>query len=104
MNWTSEQDAAPAGRRRLARGPPAPQVFRVVRLCRSTGKTTLARHLAEHVDGETAFAAFYGQGALVLRSKGCGGRTIHSLIYRPWSRFRGAPFVLNEDARPPPPA
>ena len=48
-----------------------------------TGKTTLARHLAEHVDGKVAFAAFTGKAASVMRSKGCGGAsTIHSLIYR----------------------
>lgn len=47
-----------------------------------TGKTTLAVHLAEHVDGKVAFAAFTGKAARVMRSKGCkGARTIHSLIY-----------------------
>src|SRR5262249_40875325 len=48
-----------------------------------TGKTTLARHLAAHIDGEVKFAAFTGKAALVMRAKGCGGAsTIHSLIYR----------------------
>ena len=60
-----------------------PQVFRLFGYA-GTGKTTLARHLAEHVDGETAFGAFTGKAALVLRSKGCkDARTIHSMIYRP---------------------
>lgn len=48
-----------------------------------TGKTTLARHIAESVDGEVKFAAFTGKAALVMRRKGChGATTIHSLIYR----------------------
>ncbi|SFJ36322.1 ATP-dependent DNA helicase [Aerobium aerolatum] len=49
-----------------------------------TGKTTLARYFAEHVDGSVQFAAFTGKAAQVLRSKGAtNARTIHSLIYRP---------------------
>lgn len=49
-----------------------------------TGKTTLARHFAEHVDGSVQFAAFTGKAAQVLRSKGAtNARTLHSLIYRP---------------------
>src|SRR3954452_25432358 len=48
-----------------------------------TGKTTLARHLAEAVDGTALFAAFTGKAALVMRSKGCErASTIHSLIYK----------------------
>jgi len=48
-----------------------------------TGKTTLARHIAEGVDGKVLFAAFTGKAACVMRSKGCrDAATIHSLIYR----------------------
>ena len=48
-----------------------------------TGKTTLARHIAEGVEGEVKYAAFTGKAALVMRNKGCdGASTIHSLIYR----------------------
>lgn len=47
-----------------------------------TGKTTLAKHFAEHVNGDVCYAAFTGKAALVMRKNGCGGaRTIHSLIY-----------------------
>lgn len=47
-----------------------------------TGKTTLARHLAQNVDGDVYFAAYTGKAAHVLRQKGCiGASTIHSLIY-----------------------
>ena len=58
------------------------QVFRLFGYA-GTGKTTLARHLAEHADGEVKFAAFTGKAASVMRGKGCkGASTIHSLIYR----------------------
>ncbi len=59
-----------------------PQVFRLFGFA-GTGKTTLARHIAEGVDGEVKYAAFTGKAALVMRNKGCeGAQTIHSLIYR----------------------
>ncbi|MCP8893741.1 ATP-dependent RecD-like DNA helicase [Shinella daejeonensis] len=59
-----------------------------------TGKTTLARHFAEHVDGDVLFAAFTGKAAQVLRSRGASNaRTIHSLIYRP----RGEEEVADEE-------
>ena len=59
-----------------------PQVFRLFGYA-GTGKTTLARHLAEGVDGEVAFGAFTGKAALVMRRKGCrDASTIHSMIYR----------------------
>ena len=60
-----------------------PQLFRLFGYA-GTGKTTLAKHLAEDVDGKVQFAAFTGKAALVMRRKGCeGASTIHSLIYRP---------------------
>lgn len=49
-----------------------------------TGKTTLAKHFAEGVEGKVLFAAFTGKAAQVLRSRGAAkASTIHSLIYRP---------------------
>ncbi len=60
----------------------ASQVFRLFGYA-GTGKTTLAKHLAAHVDGEVKFAAFTGKAASVMRGKGCrGASTIHALIYR----------------------
>ncbi len=48
-----------------------------------TGKTTLARHFAESVDGKVQYAAFTGKAAMVMRLNGCDGAgTIHSLIYK----------------------
>jgi exodeoxyribonuclease-5 len=68
------------------------QLFRLFGYA-GTGKTTLARHFAEHVDGHVQFAAFTGKAAQVLRAKGASNaKTIHSLIYRP----RGEEAVENE--------
>jgi len=70
-----------------------PQIFRLFGYA-GTGKTTLARHIAEDVDGDVLFAAFTGKAAQVLRSSGAeNARTIHSLIYRP----RGEETVEDED-------
>lgn len=65
-----------------------------------TGKTTLARHIAESVDGEVKFAAFTGKAALVMRRNGChGASTIHSLIYRARESGDEVPsFELWDDA------
>ncbi|MGJ5206655.1 ATP-dependent DNA helicase [Bradyrhizobium sp. HKCCYLR20261] len=76
-----------------------PQVFRLFGYA-GTGKTTLARHIAEGVDGEVKFAAFTGKAALVMRSKGCdNASTIHSLIYRAQESGEEQPnFELWDDA------
>ena len=60
----------------------APQVFRLFGYA-GTGKSTLARELANGVKGHVCFAAFTGKAALVMKRKGCAdASTIHSLIYR----------------------
>ena len=97
MDWSSEQQSAldRVGHwLRLAE----PQVFRLFGYA-GVGKTTLARHVAQGGGGETAFAAFTGKAALVMRSKGCvGATTIHALIYRALEADDGAPkFALNHE-------
>ena len=73
---------SPAGCKDKPGSNGTPQVFRLFGYA-GTGKTTLARHFAEHADGEVKFAAFTGKAASVMRGKGCkGASTIHSLIYR----------------------
>jgi ATP-dependent exoDNAse (exonuclease V) alpha subunit len=98
MQWSPQQDEAlravghwlKAGDR---------QVFRLFGYA-GTGKTTLARHVAEDADGDVAFAAYTGKAAHVMRAKGAkGAGTIHSLIYRPRGEDENGPtFVLNEDS------
>jgi len=97
--WTPEQDKALAAVARWLETPRGPQVFRLFGYA-GTGKSTLARHLAEHVDGDVAFAAFTGKAALVMRSKGCkDARTIHSLIYRATdTETEELSFVLNDES------
>ncbi|MGL5363106.1 MAG: ATP-dependent DNA helicase [Bosea sp. (in: a-proteobacteria)] len=96
--WSPQQDAALAAVKRWLNSS-QPQVFRLFGYA-GTGKTTLARHIAENVDGEVCFAAFTGKAALVLRSKGCvGAQTIHSLIYRSRGVDEESPtFTLNRES------
>ncbi|MGP8232783.1 MAG: ATP-dependent RecD-like DNA helicase [Methylovirgula sp.] len=98
MEWSPQQDAAlKAVSFWLKRG--APQVFRLFGYAGS-GKTTLARTIADAQDGEVLFGAFTGKAALVMRSKGCrDARTIHSMIYRAKESDSEEPlFVLNEES------
>ncbi|MET0605995.1 MAG: AAA family ATPase [Beijerinckiaceae bacterium] len=86
MDFSPQQDAALASVARWLRDKPGrgatPQIFRLFGFA-GTGKTTLARHLAEGVDGKVLYGAFTGKAALVMRRKGCdGASTIHSMIYR----------------------
>ena len=96
MSWSAQQDAALTAVSRWLRSP-EPQVFRLFGYA-GTGKTTLARHIAEGVDGDVSFGAFTGKAAAVLRSKGCeDAGTIHSMIYRSreGDEEEGPSFVLN---------
>jgi exodeoxyribonuclease-5 len=100
--FTPQQDAALSAVAEWLKARPgadAPQVFRLFGYA-GTGKTTLARHIADGVDGKVLYAAFTGKAALVMRSKGCAAAsTIHSLIYRPRDPGAEVPsFDLWEDA------
>jgi exodeoxyribonuclease-5 len=82
MQFSTQQDEALKAVSRWLKEPRS-QVFRLFGYA-GTGKTTLAKHFAEEVDGDVLFAAFTGKAAQVLRSRGASNaRTIHSLIYRP---------------------
>ena len=98
MLWSPQQDAALLAVSRWLKSA-SPQVFRLFGYA-GTGKTTLARHIAETAGGEVAFAAFTGKAAHVMRAKGCqGASTIHSLIYRSRGEDENGPtFVLNHDS------
>src|SRR4051812_46791847 len=98
MSWSPQQDGALKSVAEWLRRGDKP-VFRLFGYA-GTGKTTLAKHIAEGVDGEVAFGAYTGKAALVLRSKGCpDASTIHSMIYRSRESDEGGPqFVLNRQS------
>ncbi|GAB5461999.1 ATP-dependent DNA helicase [Hoeflea alexandrii] len=82
MKFSPQQDEALKAVSRWLKDGRTP-IFRLFGYA-GTGKTTLAKYFAEHVDGEVLFAAFTGKAAQVLRARGAkNARTIHSLIYRP---------------------
>lgn len=89
MAWTEQQAAAlKAVDKWFYQESKKKQIFRVFGYA-GTGKTTLANHFAENIDGLVCFAAFTGKAALVMRKNGCpDARTIHSLIYK---------AIVNED-------
>src|SRR3954468_24582032 len=101
--FSPHQDAALAAVGQWLKARPGsngtPQVFRLFGYA-GTGKTTLAKYLADHADGDVKFAAFTGKAASVMRGKGChGASTIHSLIYRPRESGEEIPsFDLWDDA------
>lgn len=81
MTPSRQQDEALKAVAKWHRDPHAGQVFYLGGYA-GTGKTTLARYFAEHL--ETVFyCAFTGKAALVMQRKGCvGASTVHSLIYK----------------------
>jgi len=92
MEFSTQQDAALKAVSSWLKDGQSP-LFRLFGYA-GTGKTTLARYFAEHIDGDVQFAAFTGKAAQVLRSKGASNaKTIHSLIYRP----RGEEEVEDEE-------
>ncbi len=98
MQWSPQQDAALKDVARWLKAADRP-VFRLFGYA-GTGKTTLARHIAETADRGVVFAAYTGKAAHVMRQKGCfGASTIHSLIYRSRGEDENGPtFVLNNDS------
>jgi exodeoxyribonuclease-5 len=96
--WSPQQDAALRAVTYWLRS--RDQVFRLFGYA-GTGKTELARHLAEGVDGDVLFAAFTGKAAHVMRERGCAdASTIHNLIYRLVDSQEDGPpqFQLNPDS------
>lgn len=64
------------------------QVFRLFGFA-GTGKTTLAKHFAENIEGLVLYGAYTGKAAHVLQSKGChGATTIHSMIYNVYEKSK----------------
>lgn len=81
MNWGVQQTKAieAVGQWLRKKNQPCFRLFGFA----GTGKTTLAKYLAENV-GTVFFAAYTGKAASVMRAKGCDqAMTIHQLIYSP---------------------
>lgn len=71
------------------------QVFRLFGYA-GTGKTTIARYLAEGLVGDVVYAAYTGKAALMMAKNGChDATTIHRQIYRPVRRPYGVEFHLD---------
>jgi exodeoxyribonuclease-5 len=100
--WSPQQDDALVAAAKWLKDPSASQVFRLFGWA-GTGKSTLAKHLADDA-GKVEYAAFTGKAALVMRRRGCtGAQTIHSLIYRqeddgPMSQGGEPKWLLNDES------
>jgi len=98
MEWSPQQDEALQAVSKWLKDPGAKQVFRLFGWA-GTGKSTLARHLAQGVKS-VKYAAFTGKAAMVMRKYGArGASTIHSLIYTLVSDKEGEPkFALDPES------
>lgn len=98
MEWSPQQDEALQAVSRWLKDKSAPQVFRLFGWA-GTGKSTLARHLAQGVKS-VKYAAFTGKAAMVMRKYGArGATTIHSLIYALVSEKDGEPkFAIDPES------
>lgn len=90
MKWSPQQSLALSAVEKWFRGNTKQKpIFRIFGYA-GTGKTTLARHFAEAVDGDVKYAAFTGKAAHAMRNNGCdGASTIHKLIYFTDSNSQG---------------
>ncbi len=98
MKWSPQQQDALKAVSTWLKDKNSEQVFRLFGWA-GTGKSTLARHLAQDV-GTVRYAAFTGKAALVMKKRGCtGASTIHSLIYTLVSDKEGEPqFRLDPES------
>jgi ATP-dependent exoDNAse (exonuclease V) alpha subunit len=98
VEWSPQQDEALSRVSAWLKDKNGDQVFRLFGWA-GTGKSTLARHLAEGVKS-VKYAAFTGKAALVMRKRGCrGASTLHSLIYSLVSDQEGEPkFALDPES------
>lgn len=97
MDWSPQQEQGLKKVSRWLGDPSGQQLFRLFGYA-GTGKTTLAKHLAEGVGGEVLFAAFTGKATSVLKASGApNAQTLHSLIYNPKERSRERLRELEEE-------
>jgi len=98
MAWSEQQSQAIKAVSKWASDRSSPQVFRLFGYA-GTGKTTIAKEIAQQVGGMVLFATFTGKASLVLRSKGCdNASTIHSLIYKVDDDGPNPTFVINNES------
>ena len=96
MDWSPQQSRALDAVAEWFKHPSSPQVF-ILNGYAGTGKTTLAKHFAQHVPGMVLFAAYTGKAASVLRQMGCpGASTLHSLMYSVGDPDRSGLIALEE--------
>lgn len=98
--WSPQQVSAIDAVRKWHKNKRSTQIFKLFGYA-GTGKTTLAKEIAQEIGGNVVFACFTGKAAMVLRNKGChGAMTIHSLIYKPYQDPKSGEihFVLNFDS------
>lgn len=96
--WSPDQSTALDAVGDWLKDTDADQVFRLFGYA-GTGKTTLAKHLADQEDGKVLFGAFTGKAAMVMRQKGCGdASTIHSMIYKPKEKNGIIRFKLDKNS------
>jgi exodeoxyribonuclease-5 len=82
MRWGPQQAKALKDVDRWYKDANGPQVYRLFGYAGS-GKTTLAMHIAQNIDGDVLFCAYTGKAARVMERSGCSGAsTIHRLIYK----------------------
>lgn len=97
IDFSSQQSLALVDNERWMNSPGGQQVRRLFGYA-GTGKTTLAKYLAQQARGRWLFAAYTGKAAHVLRQKGCdGASTIHSLIYRPAGESKARELMAVEE-------
>lgn len=99
MKWSPQQAQALDKIGGWLKDPDAPQVFRLFGYA-GTGKTELARYIAEMVDGLVLAATFMGKAASVLERRGFkGASTIHQAIYKPKNKSRARLLQLEAERR-----
>jgi len=97
VKWSPKQEKALINVKRWLDNKGGPQVYRVFGFA-GVGKTTLAKHFAEGVEGMVLAAAYTGKSAHVLHQKGFpGATTIHSLIYHSRDKSRARLKELEAD-------
>ncbi len=96
MQLSHQQEECIKSAKQWFNSPDRKKFFRIDGYAGS-GKTTIAKKIAEALGGVTKFAAFTGKAAHVLSRKGCAAQTIHKLIYLAKDKPKHALNTLREE-------